>query len=112
MFGVNLRDIVEKVMLHNILYNNKRKYPLHEHVFKSIEESLSTLLIGCRRGSYYCRLCGRRGFTKRGMYLHLKRVHLSEITFIVEDEFRRRVYALRDIFTVKSRCKPIPIASF
>jgi hypothetical protein len=42
-----------------------------------------------RGGVLYCQLCGRGPYTRRGIYLHLKRVHASEIVELVRDEVRR-----------------------
>ncbi len=44
-----------------------------------------------RGGLLWCRLCGRGSFTKRGLYLHLVRVHNFEIKSIIEDELRREL---------------------
>jgi len=44
----------------------------------------------------YCSLCGRGPYTRRGLYLHLKRVHPHEILELVESEVRRiSAYAKR-----------------
>lgn len=44
-----------------------------------------------RGGLLWCRLCGRGSFTKRGLYLHLVRVHNFEIKSIIEEELRREL---------------------
>ncbi|AFK51359.1 hypothetical protein TCELL_0935 [Thermogladius calderae 1633] len=36
-------------------------------------------LVKVKKGILYCGLCGRGPFTKRGLYLHLTRVHAEEI---------------------------------
>ncbi len=42
--------------------------------------------------SYRCALCGRGPFTRRGLYLHMKRVHLEHVRELVEAELRRRIF--------------------
>lgn len=44
-----------------------------------------------RNGLLWCRLCRKGSFTKRGLYLHLVRVHSFEIKDIIEDELRREL---------------------
>jgi len=39
----------------------------------------------------YCRLCGKGPFTKKGMYLHLIRVHRYELKVLINEELERRV---------------------
>ncbi|AWR98839.1 hypothetical protein [Metallosphaera hakonensis] len=39
----------------------------------------------------YCRLCNRGPFTKRGMFLHLTRMHHSEIKLMLEEEIKREI---------------------
>ncbi|MCE4615086.1 MAG: hypothetical protein F7B60_06130 [Desulfurococcales archaeon] len=40
-------------------------------------------------GKYMCALCGKGGFTKRGLYLHLIRMHGDEIRDLVSREGER-----------------------
>jgi len=44
-----------------------------------------------RNGLLWCRLCRKGSFTKRGLYLHLVRVHSYEIKTLIEDELRREL---------------------
>ena len=46
-------------------------------------------LVRDKSGVLYCRLCGRGPFTPKGMYLHLTRIHQSELVEIVNSEFER-----------------------
>ena len=46
-------------------------------------------LVHDRDGVLYCRLCGRGPFTPKGMYLHLTRLHQSELISMVNSEFER-----------------------
>jgi hypothetical protein len=47
-----------------------------------------------RDGLFWCRLCNKGTFTKRGFYLHLVRVHSFEIKSLIEEELRRELRAL------------------
>ena len=52
----------------------------------------SILNVGLRlRGEspVYCKLCGRGPFSKKGYYLHLRRIHYQDILRIVRDEIER-----------------------
>lgn len=42
-----------------------------------------------REGRLYCTLCGRGPFTRRGLYLHLVRVHYSTLIDLVMSEAER-----------------------
>jgi len=42
-------------------------------------------------GLLWCRLCEKGPFTKRGLYLHLVRVHSYEIKNLIEEELRREL---------------------
>ena len=44
-----------------------------------------------RNGLLWCRLCHKGSFTKRGLYLHLVRVHNYEIKTLIEEELRREL---------------------
>ncbi|WP_440059370.1 hypothetical protein ACSU1N_06180 [Thermogladius sp. 4427co] len=36
-------------------------------------------IVKLKKGMYYCGFCGKGPFTRRGIYLHLLRVHLDEV---------------------------------
>ena len=40
-------------------------------------------------GVLYCNLCGRGPFTKKGMFLHLSRLHRGEIRALLKDYLNR-----------------------
>uniref|UniRef100_A0A7J3QDT4 Uncharacterized protein n=1 Tax=Ignisphaera aggregans TaxID=334771 RepID=A0A7J3QDT4_9CREN len=42
-----------------------------------------------KNGGLWCNLCGKGPFTKRGLYLHLIRVHIKDIEFMVREEVKR-----------------------
>ncbi|BCU68235.1 hypothetical protein HS7_16720 [Sulfolobales archaeon HS-7] len=41
--------------------------------------------------SFFCNICSKGPFTKRGLYLHLSRLHRSEIKRIIEEELKVEV---------------------
>ncbi len=51
--------------------------------------SISTEIVIDKDGLLYCGICKRGTFTKRGLYLHLLRVHRDEILEMVEEKSRR-----------------------
>ncbi|MCE4609103.1 MAG: hypothetical protein F7C36_01815 [Desulfurococcales archaeon] len=48
-----------------------------------------------RLDAIYCELCGKGPFTRKGYYLHLIRVHSSEIQSLVEEEAERILKQLK-----------------
>ncbi len=47
---------------------------------------VSSLLVKEYNGLPRCGLCNRGPFTKKGLYLHLLRIHLDEIRHMIEEE--------------------------
>jgi len=47
-----------------------------------------------KNGIRYCRLCNKGPFTKKGMYLHLIRVHRYELKVAISEELERRIRTL------------------
>ena len=41
-------------------------------------------LVVTKKGMLYCGICGRGPFTRRGLYLHLMRVHAEDIARAIE----------------------------
>lgn len=56
-------------------------------VDRSMEKIALTLVK--RNGGLWCNLCNKGPFTKRGLYLHLIRVHVKDIEFMVREEIKR-----------------------
>lgn len=42
----------------------------------------------------YCKLCNKGPFTKRGLFLHLTRIHRQEIKTMLEDEIKKEIKAI------------------
>ncbi len=51
-------------------------------------------IVTTKSGLLRCGLCNKGPFTKRGLYLHLIRVHGDEIKYMLEDEMERMIKAL------------------
>lgn len=45
-------------------------------------------LVKEENASFTCRICYKKGFTRKGLYLHLRRVHKKEIRLMIEEELR------------------------
>ncbi len=60
---------------------------LADHVVDSIR--IVGTRLRPRSSTIYCALCGRGPFTRKGYYLHLVRVHYSEILHLVREEAER-----------------------
>lgn len=46
-------------------------------------------------GLIYCNLCSKGPFTKKGMFLHITRVHRDEVKALLEQELRARLKGLK-----------------
>ncbi len=51
-------------------------------------------IVTTKNGLLRCGLCNKGPFTKRGLYLHLIRVHGDEIRYMLEDEIERIIKTL------------------
>lgn len=61
-------------------------------VLDVISKLTNEIAIKNESGLLYCGLCRKGPFTKRGMYLHLIRVHRYEIKTLISDELERRLF--------------------
>lgn len=88
-----LRKLTEYIARKAALLN--QKYELKDLVSPSIVPVMDRVIdkivitIARRNGGLWCNLCEKGPFTKRGFYLHLVRVHLKDIEFIVRDEMKK-----------------------
>jgi len=63
-----------------------------------LEKSFEKIALSIARdngGTFWCRLCDRGPFTKRGFYLHLIRVHYRDLEYLVEEELKRALEVVR-----------------
>jgi hypothetical protein len=70
----------------------KRSSLLREWFDKTID-IMSSILVKKEDDKIYCRLCGSGPFTRKGFYLHLRRIHLEEIKDVLDNEFRLYIYS-------------------
>ncbi len=54
-------------------------------------ESVAKEIARVEGASLYCNICGKGPFTKRGMYLHLTRLHKYELKAILIQELRDKI---------------------
>ena len=62
--------------------------PIANEVISALSKELA---IRNPNGLIYCGLCRKGPFTKRGMYLHLIRIHRFEIKTLICDELEKRL---------------------
>ncbi len=62
---------------------------LSRWVVEAIKRVSQTLVDEGEEGNLYCRLCGKGPYTRKGMYLHLVRVHNSTLVNLVIAESER-----------------------
>ncbi len=67
---------------------------LAKHTIEAIR-NVGVYLRPERLDSIYCGLCGKGPFTRKGYYIHLIRVHSSEIQSLVEEEAERILKQLK-----------------
>lgn len=91
-----LIDVVIRVAVGFKVRNFKLKAgssSFEEAVSKAIEYS-SKHIVRVLDKQFYCNLCGKGPYTRKGMYLHLLRMHKYEIKSIIRDELREIELAL------------------
>jgi hypothetical protein len=58
-------------------------------VYIEAVKNVALRIVDERGGAYYCGICGRGPYRRKGLYLHLKRVHGDDIIELVEIEAKR-----------------------
>ncbi len=53
--------------------------------------TVATTIVTEKNGHLRCGLCGKGPFTRRGLYLHLIRIHGNEILSMVEEKYEELV---------------------
>ena len=61
------------------------------NIAKASIYSVSNVVTKEVNGILYCNLCGKGPFTKKGLFLHLTRLHKSDIKALLENELRNRI---------------------
>lgn len=62
---------------------------------EEIVEAIARELAVNREGSLRCGLCGKGPFTRKGLYLHLRRVHWEAVVALAEARLREALLARR-----------------
>jgi len=57
-------------------------------VMKRVVDSISSKLITEKNNHLRCGLCGKGPFTKRGLYLHMMRIHFNDILGLVDEKIK------------------------
>jgi hypothetical protein len=58
-------------------------------VSEALDRVTPIIVMRKNNGLIYCRLCSKGPFTKRGLYLHLRRIHRDEIEAKLLEEISR-----------------------
>ena len=87
----NILDrLAEMVIRKAVGYENNIRDALFPQSLSSfIEHILETLpmeIVEKEDNIYRCKLCGKGPFTRKGLYLHLKRVHIDQIIHMIKSE--------------------------
>lgn len=70
--------------------------PSLQEVGKEIVERVAEQLIIDDGETLRCRICGRGPFTRKGLYLHIRRVHLDSIYDMVRSELEAYLWRLKN----------------
>ena len=65
---------------------------LREAAEEAVREAATGLVLVDEKGILRCGLCGKGPFTRKGLYLHLRRVHLDAVSEHVERVFEERLW--------------------
>ncbi|ALL01140.1 hypothetical protein Pyrde_1092 [Pyrodictium delaneyi] len=63
---------------------------------EEIVERVAEQLVVDDNDTLRCRICGRGPFTRKGLYLHIRRVHLDTVYDIVKSELEAYLWRLRN----------------
>ncbi len=71
-----------------------------EYVVKAIIEGTALQLAEDDGVSLRCKVCGKGPFTRKGLYLHLKRVHREVVEAMVRSEVEHKLWAIKNLVSV------------
>ncbi len=63
---------------------------------KEIIEQISAQLVLRDKDTLRCKICGKGPFTRKGLYLHIRRVHLDQVYQIARRELEDYLWRLRN----------------
>ncbi|RUM47330.1 MAG: hypothetical protein DSY37_02775 [Hyperthermus sp.] len=73
-------------------YQLTRLTPTLQDTARKLVEEISSSLAINHDSIIRCKLCGRGPFTRKGYYLHAKRVHMDTIKLIVHQKLSRELW--------------------
>ena len=95
----NLDEIVEIIadaLLRRVLgfpYNiDKLSRPIREVAEEVIEEYKDSLILADENSIIRCKLCSKGPFTKKGFYLHAKRIHMETLKSIIREKLETMLW--------------------
>ena len=65
-----------------------------KNLAKNASQKVAFWLVEQKDSLLYCKLCGKGPFTKKGLYLHLTRLHKDEIKGLLVEELKNEIKAL------------------
>jgi len=83
-------DLLAKVAIKlasGVSLNEEEKTSISENELK-VAVKVAKKIRAEKKGLLYCGICGMGSFTRRGLFLHLVRVHFDEVRNMVSDELR------------------------
>ncbi|MEM0014534.1 MAG: hypothetical protein QXS42_00300 [Zestosphaera sp.] len=89
-----LIDFLARKASNKVVDGNKLKVVAGSSMAKvsmEVIESVAKEVTRVEGASLYCNLCGKGPFTKRGMYLHLTRLHKYELKALLVQELREKI---------------------
>lgn len=63
-------------------------------IAKKASQKVAFWLVDQKETLLYCKLCGKGPFTKKGLYLHLTRLHKEEIKGMLMEELKNEIRTL------------------
>jgi len=63
-------------------------------IAKKVSQKVAFWLVDHKETLLYCKLCGKGPFTKKGLYLHLTRLHKEEIKGMLMEELKNEIRTL------------------
>lgn len=64
-----------------------RDYPLLVEAARAVAPKIASF----DGVSYRCEVCGKGPFTRKGLYLHLRRVHMNQVRQMISEYVQRRL---------------------
>jgi len=58
-------------------------------VMRRIVDDIASKIVVFKNNNLRCGICGRGPFTKRGLYLHLTRLHVNDILAMIDEEYAK-----------------------